>query len=522
MNIKDLLGKGYFPKELPPPFTTRDFADKFGLIETAWNCMPTGTRKKYKESKCVNYSIPKVGYSRRNLGIPNPLHQSILSKSICDHWAEIDGVYNGSKISASKPVIDSSGKRAVKNLKTFKEFKKEGLMDSFDKLYEVKTDLSRFYPTIYTHAIPWALHTKEIAKSRRNNSTLLGNILDKNVRWCQSSQTIGIPIGPDTSLIIAEIILCSIDKRLKNEYNFIEGYRYYDDYHLFFSSLEDAEKVFNSLQSLLTDFQLDINEEKTNINKFRIIFDPEWLIQISTFEFRDEVKKQETDIGRFFSLAFQLAKENPKDSVLKYAVKRLQSVRINDENWDFFESLLLKTALTETLALPEVTRILITYENLVNRTKVQKVIERIIELHIPRGHSFEVSWALWLSKTFNLKIKGELSKDIFSSNDVISILIALNLKSKGLIDSCIEIPFLDEFTEDSLFDDKWLLTYESLIKNWITLPDSSPLDASPYFKILKDNNVFFYDETQQIKPLKLEELEGIPYEEEESYVDNLY
>ena len=37
MNIKDMLERGYFPKELPPPFTTKSFADKFSSIETAWN-----------------------------------------------------------------------------------------------------------------------------------------------------------------------------------------------------------------------------------------------------------------------------------------------------------------------------------------------------------------------------------------------------------------------------------------------------------------------------------------------------
>lgn len=512
MDIKELLGKGYFPKELPPAFTTKYFSDKLTSIEDSWQQIKEEIRQKYKESKCINYSIPRLYYSRRNLEIPNPLHQSILAKSICDNWTDIYNFYKGSRISTSKPTINSSNERAVKTEKTFSEFKKACLLDSFDKLYEVKTDISRFYPTTYTHVIPWALHTKVVAKSRRRDSALLGNTLDKNVRCCQANQTMGIPIGPDTSLIISEIITCEIDKILQKKLNSIKGYRYYDDYYFFVSTLEEAEKALKAFQYILTDFNLDINEEKTSIKKYPIPFDSEWSIQISSFSFRVREKSQETDIANFFSLAFQFAKENPKDAVLRYAVKRLEYIRILDRNWPFFESLLLKTVLSEPLTLPEITRILITYGRLVDKNKVEKVIEEIIKIHVPKGHSFEVSWALWLAKTFKLQIRRELAKDVFDSNDVISILIALDLKNNSLIDPTIDITSLiDELTEDSLFEEKWLLTYESIVKNWLVPPSSNPVDKNSYFKILKNNKVVFYDGSKQLNPIKFKKPKGKVY-----------
>jgi len=506
VNAKDLLAKGYFPKELPPAFTTKSFADKFSTIKASWELIPADVRKKYTESKCIIYSIPRLYYSRRNLGVPNPLQQSILAESIHDNWTHIHSFYQCSKISTSKPVVDPTNQRAAITEKTFSEFKKACLIDSFDKLYEVKTDISRFYPTIYTHVIPWALHTKAIAKtmSGRNDHSLLGNILDKNVRRCQSGQTNGIPIGPDTSLIISEIIACKIDEILQDKFSSIKAYRYYDDYYFFVSTLEDAEKILKTLQHTLTDFNLDINEEKTNINKCPIPFESEWSIRISSFYFRENEKSQEKDISNFFSLSFQLAKENPKDAVLQYVVKRLESVHIFDKNWPFFESLLLKTALSEPLTLPEVTRILISYEHLVNCNKLQKVVEGLIENHISKGHSFEVSSTLWLAKTFKLVIKEELAEKIFSSNDVFSILIALDLKSNKLINQSIAVPDLvAELTEESFFEEKWLLTYESIIKKWLEPSPNNLLDKNPFFKLLKDNNVTFYDVSQQLESIKL-------------------
>jgi hypothetical protein len=37
MKIEPLLRKGYFPKELPPPFTTKYFSENFYSIDKSWN-----------------------------------------------------------------------------------------------------------------------------------------------------------------------------------------------------------------------------------------------------------------------------------------------------------------------------------------------------------------------------------------------------------------------------------------------------------------------------------------------------
>ncbi|MCV5837901.1 RNA-directed DNA polymerase, partial [Escherichia coli] len=79
-----------------------------------------------------------------------------------------------------------------------------------------KTDISRFYHSIYTHSIAWTYHTKDISKRNRSNS-LFGNVLDKHSQDSQDGQTIGLPIGPDTSLIIAESLLSNIDLKLSEK-----------------------------------------------------------------------------------------------------------------------------------------------------------------------------------------------------------------------------------------------------------------------------------------------------------------
>ena len=117
--------------------------------------------------------------------------------------------------------------------------------------------VSRYYSTIYTHTIPWALHSKVRAKVDRSDK-LCGNVIDKCVRNTQDKQTLGIPTGPDTSLIISEIIGTAMDIRLSNELKDIKlnGYRYIDDYYLFFSNWAQAEQATSKIHSTAKHFEL--------------------------------------------------------------------------------------------------------------------------------------------------------------------------------------------------------------------------------------------------------------------------
>ena len=503
MTEKELLKLGYIPKELPPPFESLTFSDKIDTINTAWNAkfnsLTKPNRLNYKESKWVVFSIPKVNLSRRIINIPNPLHQSKLCKTISGKWVEIQNIYSKSKISSSYPIDDIKKNRAVITKDNFGEFKSRRLNESFDNLYEVKTDISRFYGTIYTHSIPWLVHTKPVAKANRDDFNLLGNALDRDLRNSNSGQTVGIPIGPDTSLIIAEIITCLMDEQIQNKLKNVKTFRFIDDYYLYCDSYADAEKAFKFIQSLLTEFQLDINEEKTKISKSPFAFDTKWSIELGTFTFRKSPKSQLTDIERFVSLSLLNSSENPKDSVLLFSIQVLKFIELFDENWNTYESLVLKIALTEPRTLPVVTEILASNISRISKTKIKSIIEKLIKTNLPKGHHYEVAWALWMCVEFKIKLKNKMAQEIFASNDILSILIAMDLKSRNLINASVSTnSLLSELTTDSLMNENWIFTYESIKKGWL-VPATNPIDNNEYFKILLANGVYFYNETAKVK-----------------------
>jgi len=559
LDLKNLVERGYFPKELPPPFNTSQLSQHIDSIILTWTSTfeqhgndksstfiltqsagesntqfkarkkeyANDFKNKYGSSKAVDFSISKGKLSRRFLCIPNPKHFIDLSKKIVDNWQEFKKVFDLSEYSQSlpKPEINSI-KRSVSTLsKSVSDFRDHKISTSLSKLIEIRVDISKFYPTIYTHSITWAFLGRERAKfyykQKNDLATLiaandhdailykLADDIDTSVRNCQERQSIGIPIGPDTSHIISELIACRIDSILQNEFSNIKlkGCRYYDDYYLYVSTRDEADRVLKGLQRILNDFQLEINESKVKIKEFPFAFEDNFTLILNQFYFKET--SLSNSIKYYFSLVWGLIDENSQrsDWIFKYALRifEFRTVTITKKSWKIFEDLLLKSALIEPAILDIVTRILLTYKSYLDtdsKKKLYELIDLIIENHSPVRHNFEVAWALWLAKTFEIKIKKSSVDSIVQMKDPISLLILLDiLKNTTLIDdSSTVISNLQlNITEDIFFSELWLLGYEGIKKGWISSGDPNLIDNNYFFKILKDLDIEFYDSTKQLK-----------------------
>ncbi|MBE9466318.1 RNA-directed DNA polymerase [Dyadobacter subterraneus] len=317
MKIEDLLAKGYFPRELPPPFNTVDFASKYGELKPRLEGCITK-----EPTRCIDFSVAKVGLVRKTIKIPNPIHQTRLCETIVENWGEIELIYKLSKFSFSRP--KQTGTRAS-NPGKFKNFMRKVFLESYPYSYELKTDISKYYPSIYTHSIPWAIHGKAVSKANKGSRSLLGNRIDSEVSNTMYGQTVGIPMGPDTSHIISEIIGCKIDERIASEFPNLKGYRYVDDMYFFFHSEAEAEDALLKLQQTLKEFELQINAEKTSIRKIPRGIEPDWIIQLRSFDFRNTEIKQNNDIISFFSQAFDLAIRLPRTLCFRTPLKELNA-----------------------------------------------------------------------------------------------------------------------------------------------------------------------------------------------------
>ena len=227
MNIDEILGRGYFPKELPSPFTTESFAT---FASSASNIggdfgKDANHARNLPQAKQGKYSHSRAGLLRRQLSIPNPLYQYLLSKEILANWGALASVIGGTPISGTAPEYKPTG-RCINGKYGQGDRAKLGRRSRVGRKCILKTDISRFYHGIYTHSIPWAIHGKAAAKSNRGMG-LLGNRLDFWTRQGQDGQTIGIPIGPDTSLVLSEMIMQRCDQELLSKIPGVKGARFY-------------------------------------------------------------------------------------------------------------------------------------------------------------------------------------------------------------------------------------------------------------------------------------------------------
>jgi hypothetical protein len=363
--LSSLLGKGYFPKELPPTFTTKKFGEQIDVVLREWQRTDVFGQKKarklkgnvvhrgayeYKlqETEAGTLSIPKRGFERRILHITHPVPQALLAREIALNWRIVQKWLARSMFSLDRIEISDRSPRALKEI-NFAIHNEKKLFIETTNNFVVSTDISRFYPTIYTHSIAWAAYGKENVKKHRDfYGHSLAERIDSLVRKCNRNQTIGIPIGPDTSRIIADVISARIDfEFFEQNKDFLHSFarqthskepirdhgaralpsdlerhidRLQDDWTVGVNSAENAEKILSAIQRSYYAFGLDINGSKTAIEKSVVKSSPAWPGEIRSFLRFSQKGISGTWLVDFLNFTFHLQLKYPGESVLNFAL----------------------------------------------------------------------------------------------------------------------------------------------------------------------------------------------------------
>jgi hypothetical protein len=362
----------------------------------------------------------------------------------------------------------------------------------------LRTDISDFYHSIYTHSIPWALHTKPVAK-RNHGNALIGNRLDTLIRNSQDGQTMGLPIGPDTSFLIAEIILTAIDAALIAGIADLRGLRFIDDYEFSFRDHVSAEPCLAALQSELLNFELRLNPRKTSLEVTPVTFEPAWLSELRVIgRFRSTVLGEKYDILRYFDKVAEFMKIFPDQHVSKYALASLRQFRAQPQNWRLFEPLLYQAIASEPGAIRELMECLTVNESggaVIDRNGLGKTLNLIIRESAPLGYDYEAAWAVWGLINFNIGLEPEAAQAVEKSENSVIALLALDANRRGLVPGHLDTSRWEpHMTTDALYEEQWLLSYEANIQGWLpSVGGGDHVAADPNFGFLKRIGVSFYD-----------------------------
>lgn len=507
--LKALLAAGYFPEELPPAFTTADFAKYRRAIGDAWAALPNYPQ--YPRTNPERFSIPKVTDWRRELAIVNPIAQYHVAKLIADDWQQIRKHLTSCSFGVEEVEIKFDRDRAVPT----PDFRLVSLRHSEISAihnHALVADISRFYGTLYTHAIPWGLHTKAWAKANLNNAAVydpsLGARLDKAVRKGQDNQTIGIPVGPDTSRIIAEIVAVSIDARVQAELKLAAEsiVRNVDDWYIGFDNAGQAEEAIAVLAAAARDYELEIHPEKTKVVNSATEVQAVWPTALRQSPISSKFSEQAKTIDHYFAQAFQFAAEYKRANVLRFSVNILRSVDILKVNWPQFETYLLKAARANATTIPMVVHLLALYNAKgfpVKKDRIAKFIKDTVAKCGPSAAHYEIAWALFLAKMLRITIPADWVQPVTKLESSACALVLLDLRQMGLIDGAIDVSLWTQaMTVEGLESNLWLVAYEADLKGWLTPPTAGFVQNHVYFAELRRRNVSFYDKERRLKNVR--------------------
>lgn len=311
-----LLQHQYFPNvrsdrtELPPFFETTSFTPTVAAILRS---------HKPVSAPVLEFRSRRYDGLIRTMGIPHPVPYAILVDHVVGNWGELYK-FLSSEQSMVKPDGWPHRERIVvmDYESTESRIHRESMMAQGCR-FVVRADVASCFPSVYSHAVDWALRGKAIAKKDTQGSGWQPK-LDKFLRNCHDGETKGVMIGPAISNVVSELILQRVDVDLTSEgFQFT---RYVDDYHSYHVTMEDAERFIARLDRSLSHYRLQLNTKKTKINGLAEDTDGDWITEVLAAIPRKK-RAGVVDSIRFMRHCENVARSHPNRSVLTFGMKTL-------------------------------------------------------------------------------------------------------------------------------------------------------------------------------------------------------
>lgn len=489
-----LLKHNYLPltrpnkEELPPLFSSASFTEQ---VAAELFALPVrGHGKGYDQ---LDYKLTRFNGVTRVLSIPHPHPYSVLCHRICDNWHELSYITHNPN-SKIYPEAHDDGRVIVMHgyggpiNKAHSELNR-----AFGKRFRISTDIVNCFPSVYSHAIPWALVGVTHAKQNRSHGEWF-NQIDKAVRDCKRGETQGIAIGPATSNILSESIFARIDEALRADFDFV---RFIDDYICYCETEDQALDFVRRLEQEAAKFKLHLNARKTELVKLPQPTVAPWLVELADRQPNETASAM--DVFRYLDYAVQLSEKYPESSVLKYA-----ATAIENSGHFLFETVnpinyLLSMAFHRVEILPLLSKQL---ENAFMRAGqvfydiagVTGKLILILKENIKYQRSDGMAWSLYHLGRFNVEIDEQTADAIIETTDPLAICSLYwgyeNYRYK-VIAYCQTMDTSDVYE----LDKNWLLLYQVFLDGGIANPYQESV-----FAVMQRHGVSFIVSKDLLRP----------------------
>lgn len=486
------LSRGYFPKELPPAFSTEDFS-RFART-AAGRALITSYKPPNGLTECVTYrlALPGAdGLTTRPLRIPHPSAYARLAEIVSKNFRRLLAKSGVSPFSRSRPVYADSQQRALRTRTLPSNLARERAISRAGATHLLKADVSQFYPSLYTHAVGWAIDPKLRQKRYWNNTKLLGKQIDQSLMNLQGKVSHGIPIGSDLSFLLAEVVLSQVDRLLEPRQG--TAYRWYDDYEVACSSRHEAETMLVRLTRLLESYKLRVNILKTKIAYLPLPAGDSWQDEILSLS-RHSLTTP-AGVVSYFDHALRLRAAFPDSPVLMYAMGVLFRVpKPTSGIHRVAQSYILQAVVSEPGCAQKAFALLSYWE--INGVKfdrllIARTIENLSLLHQSRGLSSDLAWALGFAIQHKVSLTKRTGAVVSRFEDDAVALEALHANALRLLPGFRAESIDNALAKETCEGEHWLALYEGVRQGFLS-KCSSVVRSDAFFGSLLDAKVSFY------------------------------
>lgn len=472
------MQRGLFPETLPPCFSSVDLKRAFsGLVR------PLQEREFHsaRQTDYVRYNGTKHDGTRRYFGTPNPISYFYVANFIARHWQTFEDRFDSSPFSVSRPRVGRDTDDRPVIIPSLSELTTVASNKLGHSAYILKTDITQFFPSLYTHAIPWSAHGVEPAKAdqKDRSDTNYFNRLDFFVRNCQRAETRGVIVGPDAFRLVAEFVIAGLDTEVHAAMGntIVGGARHVDDYYIGVRGQPEALAALAVLRDTLQRFSFHINDAKTRTMVGVEPLNEVWAQKLrqQSRELQNVYRTREEDIVLFLDNALTVARELRSDSPVKIALRTFDQIRIYMHRWDLMEHYLQRILFHHPHAIDYVALLVakrIATGHPIDSNGWRNACFDLICRHLPLGHHHEVVWLLWLLLIAKIDLSDELVEALSASGNahIRSLLIAAHLE--GLV---AQRPKIRLGSRLASTDDNWLLNIVARAGGFTNASFSGPL-----------------------------------------------
>ncbi|AUQ58766.1 Reverse transcriptase (RNA-dependent DNA polymerase) [Phaeobacter inhibens] len=498
--FKRLISHGFFAPELPPCFVSDDLARYRESLWTAIESIPAPPGRRFSGAKQFVsepswFYFPRYGRDDRKHAVINPISYLAISKVLSDNFVQLRSASRKSKISASPLVFDWAGSRALfrPNIDLRDDFR-VNLATRHERY--VAADIRAFFHSVYTHAIPWAIYGKDWAKQNRQNHHF-GNLLDLYCRNAQDGQTIGLPVGPDTSRLIAEVVASAIDSELEQfvQIENQDASRYIDDYTIAVDRGQSGDSVIAAVRQAAANFELELNNDKSEVHLTSKRLPTGWK-QVALAHL-PRTDRSTNSFLRFFYETGRICNEHPELNVEKFAFQNARSSFVNANEWSGVQSHLINAYRRNSTLVSFLVEILILREvehNDVDRVKLTGFLERRLPELAQENRTGEIIWLLLLIIRLEMQVSSDKISPLFKIENSMVALMVTHAAHHGMVVGAIDHSVWQRhLTLQGLRSPMWLFAYETVRNGTNPLTDRSFIEQDPFFSLLLKRNIKFFD-----------------------------